>query len=497
MNRAARHVKSAVSIFSKDELPHGWELLPISEITERVSKVNPKDQPGATIKYIDISGIDNKSFKIAATKEYVWRDAPSRARQLVREGDTVFSTVRTYLKNLAIVPSELDGEIASTGFCVLRAIDDAYQRYLYYFVQFEPFLNELAKFQRGTSYPAVRNGDVLAQYIPIPPRDQVPQIIAEIEKQFSRLDQAVASLKRVKANLKRYKAAVLKAAVEGKLTEEWRKQNPDVEPASKLLERILAERRAKWEEAELAKMKARGKEPRNDNWKKRYKAPLGHVSSGLPKQPENWVWASVDQLAASSKGAITDGPFGSNLKTIHYTEEGPMVVRLQNIGYGEWFDEMAHISQERYESLKKHAVIGGDIIIAALGDPAPRACLVPENIGKAIVKADCIRFRCASDRLSANYLVNALTSWPAQKRTTSRLHGVGRPRLNLTEIKTISLPLPPLREQLRICEEVAARFSILENISFLIEQQLARSLMLNQAILTEAFSGDFFGPKQI
>ena len=71
-------------------------------------------------------------------------------------------------------------------------------------------------------------------------------IVAEIEKQFSRLDEAVTNLKRVKANLKRYKAAVLKAAVEGKLTEEWRKAHPDVEPASELLKRILAERRAKW-----------------------------------------------------------------------------------------------------------------------------------------------------------------------------------------------------------------------------------------------------------
>ena len=107
--------------------------------------------------------------------------------------------------------------------------------------------------------------------IPVAPPDQQDRIVAEIEKQFSRLDEAVASLKRVKANLKRYKAAVLKAAVEGKLTEEWRKQNPDVEPASKLLERILAERRTKWEEAELAKMKAKGKEPKNDKWKEKYK----------------------------------------------------------------------------------------------------------------------------------------------------------------------------------------------------------------------------------
>ena len=86
--------------------------------------------------------------------------------------------------------------------------------------------------------------------IPLAPPDQQKRIVAEIEKQFSRLDEAVANLKRVKANLKRYKAAVLKAAVEGKLTEEWRKAHPDVEPASELLKRILAERRAKWSEKE-------------------------------------------------------------------------------------------------------------------------------------------------------------------------------------------------------------------------------------------------------
>ena len=88
--------------------------------------------------------------------------------------------------------------------------------------------------------------------------DLQKRIIAEIEKQFSRLDETVANLKRIKANLKRYKSSVLQAAVTGKLTEEWRKQNPDVEPASNLLERILIERRQKWEEAERPKMRAKG-----------------------------------------------------------------------------------------------------------------------------------------------------------------------------------------------------------------------------------------------
>ncbi len=125
-----------------------------------------------------------------------------------------------------------------------------------------------------------------------------------MEKQFSHLDEAVAALKRIKANLKRYKASVLKAAVEGKLTEEWRKEHPCVETASELLRRILAERRRKWEVAELEKMRAKGKEPKEDEWKKKYKEPNGADTSKLPKLPKEWIWVRLDSVA-DIKGGIT------------------------------------------------------------------------------------------------------------------------------------------------------------------------------------------------
>lgn len=213
-------VEPIIPVVKREEIPSHWDLVPIGDICASVNKVNPKDNPTDGFKYIDISGIDNERFMVAETKAYYGNNAPSRARQLVCEGDIVFSTVRTYLKNMARITRELDGEIASTGFCVLRPREPEYSGYLYYYLQYEPFLNELAKFQRGTSYPAVRDGDIFAQLIPVPPKSEAVRIIAEIEKQFSRLDEAVANLKRVKANLKRYKAAVLKAVVEGTLISE-------------------------------------------------------------------------------------------------------------------------------------------------------------------------------------------------------------------------------------------------------------------------------------
>ena len=117
-------------------------------------------------------------------------------------------------------------------------------KYLFWFLR--SVRSDLISLAVGGAQPNISQGILRELEIPIAPPNQQKNIVAEIEKQFSRLDEAIANLKRIKANLKRYKAAVLKAAVEGKLTEEWRKAHPDVEPASKLLERILTERRGKW-----------------------------------------------------------------------------------------------------------------------------------------------------------------------------------------------------------------------------------------------------------
>src|SRR5690606_37848876 len=131
--------------------------------------------------------------------------------------------------------------------------------------------------------------------LPLAPLDEQRRIVAKIEELFSDLDAGVAALERAKAKLKRYRAAVLKAAVEGRLTAEWRMQQPDFEPASKLLERILKERRRKWEEEQLRKYEAQGKKPPK-NWKDKYKEPEPVDASDLPPLPEGWCWASVDQL---------------------------------------------------------------------------------------------------------------------------------------------------------------------------------------------------------
>ena len=169
-------------------LPDGWVWTTIGGITEPVEKVKPRDHPDEHFTYLDISSIDNKSNRVAEPKFYYGAEAPSRARQMVQANDVLFSTVRTYLKNIALVPEAYDGQIASTGFSILRGEPGISSKYLFYYALTDRFVSELGKLQRGTSYPAVRDGDVRAQPIPLAPLPEQRRIVAELDALQAEVD---------------------------------------------------------------------------------------------------------------------------------------------------------------------------------------------------------------------------------------------------------------------------------------------------------------------
>jgi type I restriction enzyme S subunit len=204
--------------------------------------------------------------------------------------------------------------------------------------------------------------------------------------------------------------------------------------------------------------------------------------------PKGWVWATIDDLQAAEARAITDGPFGSNLASRHYTDTGARVIRLQNIGDGNFIDERAYISPEHFETLNKHEVRQGDIVIASLGNDLPRATIVPDLGGPAIVKADCIRFR-PSPLVSPAWILYALRAPYTKASVQERVRGIGRPRLGLGAIRKISIPVPPADEQKRIAEALEAeltRLDAAENQLQLAEMRLGR---LRSRIISELCSG--------
>ena len=178
----------------------------------------------------------------------------------------------------------------------------------------------------------------------------------------------------------------------------------------------------------------------------------------LGEVPTHWEVVQLRRVALDR----CDGPFGSGLKSSHYTEDGIRVVRLQNIGHGEFRNsDAAFISPEYYSSLGDHSVVPGDILIAGLGDnnhPAGRACVAPENIIPAMVKADCFRFRLDQDRVQPRFAALQLT---ATATVTSALLSTGatRQRINLQSTSARAISIPAFPEQVLIVDYIATRTS--------------------------------------
>ncbi len=455
------------------QLPVGWAQTNLASVCLPVEKTKPEETPNRSFTYLDIASIDNRAFRIVSPKSYLGKDAPSRARQKVSSGDTLFSTVRTYLKNIAMVPPEFDDKVASTGFCVLHPADDVCRKFIFYFVLNDDFVSTLNPLQRGTSYPAVRDGDVLSQEILLPPLPEQHRIVAELEKQFTRLDASVAALKRVQANLKRYRASVLKAACEGKLVpteaELASAEGRDYEPADQLLERILAERRARWG----AQEKRRGK----------YKEPISPDTSGLPGQPEGWTWAAVSQLSSRIE-------YGTSTKASS-KPSGIPVVRMGNIQEGDLdFSDLKYLQADHPETQK--TILGhGDLLFNRTNSA--------ELVGKSAVYKDLhpeasfasylIRVSFLSD-ISSDYVCTFINSQHGRAYIARvRNQQVGQANVNGTKLAAMPIPLPPLAEQQRIVAEVERRLSVIQQAEASVVANLTRAERLRQSILKQAFSG--------
>ncbi len=359
--------------------------------------------------------------------------------------------------------------VGAEGVKILKP-DSSYEPKFFYY-----FLHTLDVPSRGYS----RHFQFLRKFdFPLAPLDQQKRIVAEIEKQFSRLDEAVAALKRIQANLKRYKASVLKAAVEGKLTEEWRRKNLDVEPASELLKRILTDRRKKWEEDYIKKyVAAHGHAPKDDSWKKKYKEPAAPDRRQLPELPEGWVWANVGQLY----DIVGGGTPSTNIQK-YWNGEIPWITSADIHGLKD-IRPRKQITIEGIDNSATNLVPDKSIIVVTrvgLGKVAlTKLPLCFSQDSQALVNNRSLLFH----DYSLYYLSKAVQVFKHEHRGTT-IAGVTKKQL--AELK---IALPSLAEQRIIVQEIERRFSVEEEIETNIEINLLRAEHLRQSILKKAFLG--------
>lgn len=333
----------------------------------------------------------------------------------------------------------------------------------------------------GTTFLELSGAKAALIPLPLAPGAEQTRIVAKLEELLSDLDAGVAEVKAAQKKLAQYRQSLLKAAVNGELTAEWRQHNRPTETGAQLLERILAERRARWEARQLAKFEAQGKTPPKD-WQKKYPEPVQPDTADLPELPEGWVWASVEQLASIGTGVT---PLRS--KAIFF--EGGEVPWVTS---GALNQEMVSVASDfvtptAVKECRLDLYPAGTLLVAMYGEGKTRGkcseLAIPATINQAI--AAIVLEGCALE-CKAHLKSFLLKSYEDMRKHAS---GGVQPNLNLQIIKSIAVPLPPVKEQQSIQSLLSVHLEAAREQLATIETALHQSTAQRQNILHAAFAG--------
>jgi len=474
---------------SRRALPPGWTSTSVAEIADSIQYgfTASAAKSAVGVRFLRITDIQRGGVAWGTVPSCEISEAETAKYQLA-EGDIVFArTGATTGKSFLIGPCPL--AVFASYLIRLRVNEEISARYVHAYFQSGEYWQQIQSAKRGVGQPNV-NGQVLGQVgLVLPPLPEQRRIVSELEQQLSRLDAAVEALRRAQRNLQRFRDSVLKAACEGKLVpteaELARREGREYEPASALLQRILAERRRRWEEAELAKLRAKGKEPTDSKWKAKYKEPAVPKTDGLPVLPEGWCWASLG-LVCEVRGGIQKQPSRRPDKNPH------PFLRVANVHRGRLDLREIHKIELFPGEAEVFALRRGDLLIVeGNGSPSEigRMALWDGSVASAVHQNHIIRAR-PLDGLSGIYAA-AFWNSPEGSRRVLSLSGSssGLHTLSVSSVSELPIPLPPHAEQQRIAVELEQRTEESERLAAQVARALVRTDRLRQSLLREAFSG--------
>ena len=401
----------------------------------------------------------------------VWCTQPNK----IALADDILLSVRAPVGPTNLAPYKC---CIGRGLAAIRPENSLSLSYMLYILR--RYADELDTKGTGTTFKAV-SGKVVREFpIPLAPLPEQHRIVAKLDELFSELDAGVAALERAQAKLKRYRASVLKAAVEGRLTEEWRRKNPPDETGAELLQRILVERRQLWEEEQLAKFAASDRKPPR-NWRDKYKEPLGPDEGELPELPQGWCWATVDQVSNISSGQTPKGAAANVTPTgeVPWYKVGDM--NLPG-------NERAMQHSRAYLSMNKAKALGLRVFPAGTIVFPKRGGAIATNKKRELAVSSCLDLNIMA--MSPVGDVGTWLWWWFQSVDLAVLaDGSNVPQINNQDILTLLLPLPPASEQKIVLDLVQELMDVWQRSLEAVKSRRTTSARLRQSILKLAFAG--------
>lgn len=335
---------------------------------------------------------------------------------------------------------------------------------------------QLIRLDRSTAIPSLSRDDYDTRIVHFPEAIEAQQcIVAEIEKHLTRVDSGVAALRRVQANLKRYRAAVLKAACEGR-TVTW---EDEVVPRTN--------HRVSGESGEELLARIRVLRRQQGHRLRKYRDPAEPDTENVPTLPDGWVWASLAELSYTSA-------YGTSAKC-SYSDSGPPVLRIPNIASGRIDLADLKFAEATLAIAAGEQLLPGDLLIIRTNGSKRligRSAVVRDELHRAISYASyLIRFRLIALPeliywISTIWDVSFLREWIERRAATS----AGQHNISMSVLSSMPIPLPPLVEQARIVAEVERRLSIVAELETTVAANLDRAARLRQSILQKAFTGN-------
>lgn len=470
------------------QLPENWEWVRLRDIGHDWGQKTPDNQ----FTYIDVGSINNDTGEISSPQLVEAAAAPSRARKIVQPGTIIYSTVRPYLLNIAVIEKEYEPEaIASTAFAIIHPFKEISAKFIYYYLRSPSFISYVESTQKGVAYPAINDGNFFSGVFPLPPITEQYRIADKINELMTRCDalellhqqhaekrlkvhstaiqqlleqpegnawnfiqQHFNELYSVPENVAELRKTILQLAVMGRLVP----QDPNDPPASQLLEEIQAEKERLIAEKIIRRQK-----------------PLPPITKNEThyKLPKNWQWTHLDDLGITQTGATPSRKDTENFGN-HIPFIGPGNIQNNSIDYSG--NGLSKLGLTRGRTIKKNS-----ILMVCIGG----------SIGKhAINNID----------VSCNQQINTITPYPGistrylfyvtgsnffQNKVLERAGGSATPIINKQKWSSIPVPLPPQSEQQRIVDKVDQLMTLCDQLDEQITAREEKQQTLLNAVMAQ------------
>lgn len=455
-------------------LPRGWIWTKLGEVISPCREtVQPVNFNGEA--YLGMEHVEAQTMKVLGTvPSSIMKSAGLRFERK----DVLYGRLRPYLNK--VVQPDFYG-LCSPEFIVFRPefVDATLLRY---FLSSPPFKNFASHLNAGDR-PRVDWNQLEVFPFPLAPLEEQKRIALQLDTLFSEVDAGMAAIARARAKVKSFRASLLRAATSGELSAQWREQNASSETGAALLQRILDERRAAWEAKERAKRAAKSPAKKlfeDESWKRNYVAPKSPDTVNLPKLPESWCWASLEQIGTVDRGRSRHRP-----RNAQHLFGGPYpFIQTGDVRHAETFitSHEQTLSEAGLEQSK-------------LWPPGTLCITIAANIAEtAILSFDAcfpdsvVGFDSSLGQINTRYVEFYFRT--IQQMLEIVAPATAQKNINLDILRIIPVPLPPLAEQEWIVNEVERRLSLVSEAEETLDAAHKRAQSLKAAILARAFRGE-------